>query len=176
MVKYTKKHRRGGAVSIPDVDKAVETANDLMMQLKAIQTSAETDTYGLESSVTPSEPSVSSSLDMSDYGNEPDMSSSVSSGPAITSSTEFTIGNTQMPVSQLISVFSRNTKNPGDKYGRMLSLLNNPGTASYEDIQSQLNASKIKYDDFTRKWSGGIKKTKKNKLMKKRRGKKTMRH
>ena len=67
MVKYTKKQRRGGAVSIPDVDKAVETANDLMMQLKAIQTSAETSTYSLESSATPSALSVSSSLDMSDY-------------------------------------------------------------------------------------------------------------
>lgn len=175
MVKYTKKQRRGGAVSIPDVDKAVETANDLMMQLKAIQTSAETNSYSLESNVTPEAPSVSSSLDMSEYGNDPDVSS-VSSSPAITSSTEFTIGDTKMPVSQLIAVFSRNSKNPRDKWGRMLSLLNNPGTASYEDIQSQLSNSNIKYSEFTRNWSGGIKKTKKNKLMKKRKGKKTMRH
>jgi hypothetical protein len=172
MVKYTKKNRRGGAVSMPDVDNAVETANQLLSQLKAIQSSAETSTYDLESSMSSSVPSSVPDMtpDISDYNNE----QIVSSGPAITSSTEFTIGSTKMPVSQLISVFSRNSKNPGDKYGRMLALLNNPGTASYEDIQSQLNASRIKYDDFTRKWSGGIKKTKKNKMMKKRKGKKTM--
>jgi hypothetical protein len=83
MVKHSRK-MRGGVVSLPDIDKAVETVNELASQLKAIQTSAGSDTYGMESSMesssSPAESSstTSSSLDMSDYNSEPAASSSTS--------------------------------------------------------------------------------------------------
>jgi hypothetical protein len=73
MVKHTRK-MRGGVVSLPDIDKAVETVNELATQLKAIQSSASDNTYGMDSSPvsTPTESSMtSSSLDMSDYNSEP---------------------------------------------------------------------------------------------------------
>ena len=79
MGKHSRK-MRGGVVSLPDIDKAVETVNELASQLKAIQTSAGSDTYGMESSSSPMESSSSpsSSLDMSDYNSEPAASSSSS--------------------------------------------------------------------------------------------------
>ena len=80
MGKYSRK-MRGGVVSLPDIDKAVDTANELVSQLKAIQMSASDNTYGMDSSSTstmstsPMESSsTSSSLDMSDYNSEPAVS------------------------------------------------------------------------------------------------------
>jgi hypothetical protein len=73
MGKHSRK-MRGGVVSLPDIDKAVDTANELVSQLKAIQSSASDNTYGMDSSPvsTPTESSTSSSsLDMSDYNSEP---------------------------------------------------------------------------------------------------------
>jgi len=88
MGKYSRK-MRGGVVSLPDIDKAVDTANELVSQLKAIQMSASDNTYGMESSSTstmstsPMESSsTSSSLDMSDYNSEPAVSTPAAASPA----------------------------------------------------------------------------------------------
>lgn len=73
MVKHSRK-MRGGVVSLPDIDKAVETVNELASQLKALQMSASDNAYGMESSSSPMESSP-----MSDYNSEPDVESSSSS-------------------------------------------------------------------------------------------------
>ena len=74
---------RGGTVSNADIDKAVETANELVIQLKAIQTSAESDTYSLGDTYglgdIPSSQPSSSSFEMSDYNSEPALETSVPS-------------------------------------------------------------------------------------------------
>ena len=79
MGKHSRK-MRGGVVSLPDIDKAVETVNELSSQLKALQMSASDNAYGMESSSSPMESSSSptSSLDMSDYNSEPSVESSSS--------------------------------------------------------------------------------------------------
>jgi len=88
MGKYSRK-MRGGVVSLPDIDKAVDTANELVSQLKAIQMSASDNAYGMESSststmsTTPMESSTTtSSLDMSDYNSEPAVSTPAAASPA----------------------------------------------------------------------------------------------
>ena len=85
MVKHSKK-MRGGVVSLPDIDKAVETVNELASQLKSLQMSASDNAYGMESSssLEESPKESSSSLDMSDYNSEEpvESSSSVMESPA----------------------------------------------------------------------------------------------
>ena len=74
MVRLSKK-KRGGEFSLQmnnSVEKALDTANQLVKQIKDIETTANTDAYGLENNSSISKnASDNSFMDMNNYNNEP---------------------------------------------------------------------------------------------------------
>jgi hypothetical protein len=174
MVKHSRK-MRGGVVSLPDIDKAVETVNELASQLKAIQMSASDNANGMDNSSTPEE--TSSSLDMSNDNSEP-----------VIETSDSTMESTDMesPDADLSFKTDKDYKysSPGSRvtlsYPRIIMLLQkNPSRASVmEQLVSATSKDQVQtiIDDnkliFSSNSVGG--KTKKR-AAKKRGGKRTMR-
>jgi hypothetical protein len=153
MVKHSRK-MRGGVVSLPDIDKAVETVNELASQLKALQMSASDNAYGMESSSDSSPMESSSSLDMSDYNSEPDVenSSSTMESPAsadmsFKTDKDYKYGNPETSVKlsypRIITLLQTLiSKNPTSNRKEVLEQLQ--AATSREQVQQIINDSKLR--------------------------------
>lgn len=188
MVNHTRRYR-GGEVSLPGIDKAVETANELVSQLKAIQSSTETNPYSSmdsamgTSSVSESTP-VTSSMDMDDYNSEPSVSESAldtssslsppSSELAFKTDTNYKYSNPETSVKlsypRIIMLLQKLIKqNPNSDRKQVLEKLQN--ATSQAEVQTIINDNKLRL--ASNYVMGG--KTKKNKKTKGRKNKKSMR-
>jgi hypothetical protein len=157
MVKHSRK-MRGGVVSLPDVDKAVETVNELSSQLKALQMSASDNAYGMESSSSSdsspmesssssdSSPMESSSLDMSDYNSEPSAMES-SADMSFKTDKDYKYSNPETSVKlsypRIITLLQNLiSKNPTSNRKEVLDQLE--AATTREQVQQIINDSKLR--------------------------------